>query len=152
MLQLKIERAKDKVTGKEIWGYTLFLNGRVLKEEIKYGRLSDDDTLVQKFIRCYTWAFERVTGFLSTGEYSDEVLKVFFSCNTVYTWFEKGKALSIYREAFRNMLSKFDMVQVAKVQYYKADRSWNYKDRLKPDNITKEIYTSCLSFFDDVAN
>lgn len=148
MLQLKVDRTKDD--GKEIWGYTLYHNGRVLKEEIRYGRVSDNDTLLQCFLGCYTWAFEKVSGYLSTGEYADEVLKVFFACRTIYTWLENGRALKSYVTEYNNMLKQFQYVEVAGVQYYNEKRNWLYKDRLTTQNITRDVYTSCISFLDEV--
>lgn len=150
MWQLKVDRNENKsVSDREIWGYTLYYDGKVVKEEICYGRTTSTDSRVMCYIRCYTWAFERATGVISMSPHKDAPLKVFFTNNTIGMWLSGSTVTRKYRIPFDTMLSKFDSL-FGEVGYVKINSTWGYRKRLVPTNITKEHFSSVTSFLNSI--
>lgn len=151
MYILKVDRNEYTEDGKkvEVWGYSLSIGGKVLKSEIIKARLKPQDNRLMCYLRCYKWAFEKVSGYFKVNDMIDDVLSIYFTNSVVEAWLVGGKVHKDYRIVFDEIMGVLDDIPMT-LRFNKVERNWAFRRTLVAENIQRERYSSVTSFLDTV--
>ena len=151
MLVVKVDRNEYTENGskREIWGYQFLLDGHLLKQEVIKARVNSDDTRLMRYIRCYQWAFEKISGYINTNSIGRDTLNIYFTNSTINTWLHNGKVYKDYRIAFDKVMGVLDNIPMT-LKFIKVDRNWSFRKLLVNDNITRERYSNLASFLNSM--
>lgn len=145
----KNEFTKDGIK-KEIWGYSLYNDSKCLKSETIKARVRDTDTRVMRYVRCYTWALERILGYFSVNEVLSNEFSIYFTNTNVINWIQSGDVNKIYRIAMDKIMGYIDSIPVESVKICKANREWAFRKTLVEGNIEHDNYMRLIDLITSV--
>ena len=151
MYVLKVDKNEFTKDGekKEIWGYALYSGTTCLKKETINARVYDTDTRVMRYVRCYTWALERILGYFSVNIIQEDEINIYFTNKNVIQWIQSGDVNKIYRIAVDKILGYIENIPVSTVKICKANRDWVFRNTLQEKDINKGGY---LKLIDLISN
>lgn len=139
MYILKIDKNEftEKGEKKEYWGYALYNDTTCIKKEVIKARCYDTDTRVMRYIRCYTWALERILGYFSVTSLHIDEISIYFTNQNVIKWIQSGDVNKMYRLAIDKILGYIDNIPVYTVNICQANRDWIFRNMLNEASIEK---------------
>lgn len=145
----KNEFTKDGVK-KELWGYSLYNGTTCIKSETIKARIRDTDTRVMRYVRCYTWALERILGYFSVNEVLSNEFSIYFTNTNVINWIQYGDVNKVYRIAMDKIMGYIDAIPVESVKICKANRDWAFRKTITEGKIEDNNYIRLIDLITSV--
>ena len=137
MYILKVDKNEFTENGerKEYWGYALYNNTNCIKTEVIKARCYDTDTRVMRYIRCYTWALERILGYFNVNSVQADEISIYFTNRNIVKWIQSGGVNKIYLLAINKLLGYIDDIPVDTVNICGVNRNWMFRNMLNENSV-----------------
>lgn len=152
MYTLKIDKNEftEKGVKKEFWGYALYNDTRLVKKEVIKSRVFEDDTRTMRYIRCYSWALEKILGYCEVNNITEDEIRIFLTSINIINWLETKRVNKIYRIAMDKLMGYIEEIPFETVKVNAADRNWAFRSTIVEGNKKPDEYMRLVDLITDL--